>query len=178
MAIGRTFKESFQKSTPLARNRRKGLCRSSEVCRKITDMQAIRQGISIPTCERVFWLRHALLNGMTDEEIFDLCALDPWFIDQLRQLVEIELDLRKSSLEKFKVELMKTAKEAGFSDALIADLCLSNRQSVRKHREKLGLMTDFRLVDTCAAEFEAFTPYYYSSYGSENEISVSKRRRS
>ena len=57
---------------------------------------------------------------------------------------------------------MKTAKEAGFSDALIADLCFSNRQSVRKHREKLGLMTDFRLVDTRAAEFEAFTPYYYS----------------
>ena len=140
-------------------------------------MQAIRQGISIPTCERVFWLRHALLNGMTDAEIFDLCALDPWFTDQLRQLVEIELDLRKSSLEKLSVELMKTAKEAGFSDALIADLCLSNRQSVRKHREKLGLMTDFRLVDTCAAEFEAFTPYYYSSYGSENEISISKKKK-
>ena len=177
MAIGRTFKESFQKALRSLEIGAKGFVGPAKFAKKITDMQAIRQGISIPTCERVFWLRHALLNGMTDEEIFDLCALDPWFIDQLRQLVEIELDLRKSSLEKLNVELMKTAKEAGFSDALIADLCLSNRQSVRKHREKLGLMTDFRLVDTCAAEFEAFTPYYYSSYGSENEISVSKKKK-
>ena len=177
MAIGRTFKESFQKALRSLEIGAKGFVGPAKFAEKITDMQAIRQGISIPTCERVFWLRHALLNGMTDEEIFDLCALDPWFIDQLRQLVEIELDLRKSSLEKFDLELMKTAKEAGFSDALIADLCLSNRQSVRKHREKLGVMTDFRLVDTCAAEFEAFTPYYYSSYGSENEISVSEKKK-
>ena len=140
-------------------------------------MQAIRQGISIPTCERVFWLRHALLNGMTDEEIFDACALDPWFIDQLRQLVDIENDLRSVSLAKLDNDLMNTAKEAGFSDSLIADLVNSNRQAVRKRREKLGVMTNFRLVDTCAAEFEALTPYYYSSYGTENEISKSDKKK-
>lgn len=177
MAIGRTFKESFQKALRSLEIGAKGFVGPAKFADKITDMQAIRQGISIPTCERVFWLRHALLNGMTDEEIFDLCALDPWFINQLRQLVEIELDLKKNKLERLNAELMKTAKEAGFSDALIADLCLSNRQSVRKHREKLGVMTNFRLVDTCAAEFEAFTPYYYSSYGSENEISVSDKKK-
>jgi carbamoyl-phosphate synthase large subunit len=177
MAIGRTFKESFQKALRSLEIGAKGFVGPAKFADKITDMQAIRQGISIPTCERVFWLRHALLKGMTDEEIFDLCALDPWFINQLRQLVEIELDLKKNKLESLDAELMKTAKEAGFSDALIADLCLSNRQSVRKHREKLGVMTNFRLVDTCAAEFEAFTPYYYSSYGSENEISVSDKKK-
>jgi carbamoyl-phosphate synthase large subunit len=177
MAIGRTFKESFQKALRSLEIGAKGFVGPAKFADKITDMQAIRQGISIPTCERVFWLRHALLNGMTDEEIFDLCALDPWFINQLRQLVEIELDLKENKLERLNAELMKTAKEAGFSDALIADLCLSRRQSVRKHREKLGVMTNFRLVDTCAAEFEAFTPYYYSSYGSENEISVSDKKK-
>ena len=95
MAIGRTFTESFQKALRSLEIGAKGFVGPAKFAEKITDMQAIRQGISIPTCERVFWLRHALLNGMTDEEIFDLCALDPWFINQLRQLVEIELDLRK-----------------------------------------------------------------------------------
>ncbi|HBR93731.1 MAG TPA: carbamoyl phosphate synthase large subunit, partial [Opitutae bacterium] len=97
--------------------------------------------------------------------------------DQLRQLVDIELELKTSSLAKLDGELMKTAKEAGFSDALIADLVNSNRQAVRKRREKLGVMTNYRLVDTCAAEFEAFTPYYYSSYGAENEISVTDKKK-
>jgi len=177
MAIGRTFKESFQKALRSLEIGAKGFVGPAKFEEKITDMQAVRQGISIPTCERVFWLRHALLNGMTDEEIFDACALDPWFIDQLRQLVDIETDLRGVSLAKLDNGLMKTAKEAGFSDALIADLVNSNRQAVRKRREKLGVMTNFRLVDTCAAEFEAFTPYYYSSYGSENEISKSDKKK-
>ena len=177
MAIGRTFKESFQKALRSLEIGAKGFVGPAKFEEKITDMQAVRQGIAIPTCERVFWLRHAFLNGMTDEEIFDTCALDPWFIRQLRELVEIEGDLRKSSLAKLDAELMKTSKEAGFSDALIADLVHSNRQAVRKRREKLGVLTNFRLVDTCAAEFEAFTPYYYSSYGSENEIVKSDKKK-
>jgi carbamoyl-phosphate synthase large subunit len=177
MAIGRTFKESFQKALRSLEIGAKGFVGPAKFEEKITDMQAVRQGIAIPTCERVFWLRHAFLNGMTDEEIFDLCALDPWFISQLRELVEIEGDLRKSSLAKLDAELMKTSKEAGFSDALIADLVNSNRGAVRKRREKLGVLTNFRLVDTCAAEFEAFTPYYYSSYGSENEIVKSDKKK-
>ena len=177
MAIGRTFKESFQKALRSLEIGAKGFVGPAKFEEKITDMQAVRQGIAIPTCERVFWLRHAFLNGMTDEEIFDTCALDPWFISQLRGLVEIEGDLRKSSLAKLDAELMKTSKEAGFSDALIADLVHSNRAAVRKRREKLGVLTNFRLVDTCAAEFEAFTPYYYSSYGSENEIVKSDKKK-
>ena len=170
MAIGRTFKESFQKALRSLEIGAKGFVGPAKFAEKITDLQAVRQGISIPTCERVFWLRHALLNGMSDEEIFDACALDPWFIDQLRQLVNIENELRAVSVAKIDADLMRTAKSAGFSDALIADLVNSNRQSVRKRREKLEVLTNFRLVDTCAAEFEAFTPYYYSSYGAENEI--------
>ena len=170
MAIGRTFKESFQKALRSLEIGAKGLIGPAKFRKKITDLKAIHQGISIPTCERVFWLRHAFLNGMSDEEIYDYCNIDPWFISQLRQIVEIERELSQRSLAKLDRNLMQTAKEAGFSDALIADLVGSHRQTVRKRREKLGLMTNFRLVDTCAAEFKAFTPYYYSSYGSENEI--------
>jgi len=170
MAIGRTFKESFQKALRSLEIGAHGFIGPPRFHKKIKDEDAIRKGIAIPTAERVFWLRHAFLNGMSDEEIHGLCKIDPWFICQLRQLVEIELELKKRSLTKLDEPLMKQAKEAGFCDALIADLVGSHRQSVRKRREKIGVMTNFRLVDTCAAEFKAFTPYFYSSYGSENEI--------
>lgn len=177
MAIGRTFKESFQKALRSLEIGARGLIGPAKFAEKITDLQRIREGIANPTCERVFWLRHAFLNDLSDAEIHDLCKIDPWFIDQLRQLVDLELELSKSSLAKLDAELMRSAKEAGFSDALIADLVGSNRQAVRKRREKLGVLTNFRLVDTCAAEFEAFTPYYYSSYGSENELVQSDKRK-
>ncbi len=177
MAIGRTFKESFQKALRSLEIGAKGFVGPKKFEQKIDDLQRVREGISVATAERVFWLRQGFLHGMSNGEIFELCAIDPWFLEQLRQLVEIELQLRATSLAKIDVELMRTAKEAGFSDQLIAELIGSSRQPVRKKREKLGIMTNFRLVDTCAAEFEAFTPYYYSSYGSENEIKQTDKEK-
>ncbi len=177
MAIGRTFKESFQKALRSLEIGAMGFYGPAKFHDKIEDMQKVREGIAISTCERVFWLRQGFLNGLSVEDIFDLCKIDRWFLEQLRQIVEIELALKATSLGKLDHDLMKTAKEAGFSDALIAKLIGSQRQPVRKKREKLGVMTNFRLVDTCAAEFEAFTPYYYSSYGSENEISKSDKKK-
>ncbi|MGB0259693.1 MAG: carbamoyl phosphate synthase large subunit, partial [Coraliomargarita sp.] len=177
MAIGRTFKESFQKALRSLEIGAMGFYGPAKFHEKIDDLQKVREGIAISTCERVFWLRQGFLNGLTVEDIFDLCKIDRWFLEQLRQVVEIELELKATSLGKIDHDLMKTAKEAGFSDALIAKLIGSQRQPVRKKREKLGVMTNFRLVDTCAAEFEAFTPYYYSSYGSENEISKSDKKK-
>ncbi|MEO0510359.1 MAG: carbamoyl-phosphate synthase large subunit [Verrucomicrobiota bacterium] len=177
MAIGRTFKESFQKALRSLEIGAMGFVGPKKFEKKIEDLQLVREGIAVPTAERVFWLRHAFLNGMSNEDIFDICALDPWFIEQLRQLVEIEQQLRSTSLGRLGEGLIKTAKEAGFSDMLISELIGSNRQAVRKKREKLGVMTNYRLVDTCAAEFEAFTPYYYSSYGCENEIKKTDRKK-
>jgi carbamoyl-phosphate synthase large subunit len=179
MAIGRTFKESFQKalrSLEIGAMGFKGPAKAG-LAEKVTDRQKIREGIAIPTAERVFWLRHALLNGMSVEEIHEICAIDPWFLQQLRELVDIELKLSASSLSKIDQALMLEAKEAGFSDALIAELIGSTRQPVRKKREKLGVLTNYRLVDTCAAEFEAFTPYFYSSYGAENEIKHTDKKK-
>lgn len=177
MAIGRTFKESFQKALRSLEIGAKGFVGPRKFEDKIDDLQLVREGIAVPTAERVFWLRQALLNDMSCEEIFDICAIDPWFLEQLRQLVEIEQKLRASSLGKLDKELIQSAKEAGFSDMLISELIGSNRQAVRKKREKLGVLTNYRLVDTCAAEFEAFTPYYYSSYGCENEIKKTDKKK-
>jgi carbamoyl-phosphate synthase large subunit len=111
------------------------------------------------------------------EDIFDLCKIDRWFLEQLEQLVTIEQELKETNLGRIDEALMRTAKEAGFSDVLIAKLIGSQRQPVRKKREKLGVLTQYRLVDTCAAEFSAFTPYYYSSYGAENEITQSDKKK-
>ncbi len=178
MAIGRTFKESFHKALRSLEIGAMGLIGPTlRFEEKITDLQKVREGISIATCERVFWLRHGFLNGLSIREIHNLCKIDIWFLEQLEQIVRIELELRSSSLVKLDYDLMKTAKEAGFSDVLIARLIGSQHQSVRKKREQLGIVTNYRLVDTCAAEFEAFTPYYYSSYGCENELSQSDKKK-
>lgn len=177
MAIGRTFKESFQKALRSLEINAMGLIGPEKFQQKIEDLQQVRQGIAIPTAERVFWLRHGFLNGLSVDEIFDICKIDRWFLVQLQQIVAIEMELAETSLGRIEAPLMRTAKEAGFSDALIAKLIGSQRQPVRKKREKLGIQTQFRLVDTCAAEFEAFTPYYYSSYGAENEIQQNERKK-
>ncbi|MEM1221155.1 MAG: carbamoyl-phosphate synthase large subunit [Verrucomicrobiota bacterium] len=177
MAIGRTFKESFQKALRSLEIGAKGFVGPDKFVERIDDIVQVRDGISVPTAERVFWLRQGFLNGLSIEEIFELSSIDRWFLVQLEQLVQIEQTLRKTSLAKLDHELMKTAKEAGFSDALISELVGSNRQAVRKRREKLEVMTNYRLVDTCAAEFEAFTPYYYSSYGAENEIKKTENKK-
>jgi len=177
MAIGRTFKESFQKALRSLEIGAKGFAGPEKFHAVFTDKQRVREGISVQTAERVFWLRQGFLSGFSVDEIFQLCKIDPWFLQQLKELVDIENALRTHSLGKLDTELLRTAKEAGFSDDLIADLTGSNRQSVRKKREKLGILTNFRLVDTCAAEFEAFTPYYYSSYGTENEITQTGKEK-
>ncbi len=177
MAIGRTFKESFQKALRSLEIGAQGFYGPKAFQEKITDLQKVREGMAIARADRVFWLRHGFLNGMSVDEVHDICKIDPWFLEQLEQIVNIELQLCKTSLGKVDEDLMRTAKEAGFSDALIAKFLNSNRSSVRKKREKLDVMTNYRLVDTCAAEFEALTPYYYSSYGAENEITKSDKKK-
>ena len=179
MAIGRTFKESFQKALRSLEIGAPGFVgpKNAGLDEPVKDLQKIREGIAIPTSERVFWLRHAFLKGMSVEEVHEICAIDPWFLQQLSELVDIENALRATSLTKLEAPLMRQAKEAGFSDALIAQLIGANRQPVRKKREALDIHTQYRLVDTCAAEFQAYTPYFYSSYGAENEITQTDKKK-
>ncbi len=175
MAIGRTFKESLQKALRSLEISAKGLMGPPKFHKKIEDIQRVRQGISVPTPERIFWLRHGYLNGFSVETMFELSKIDPWFLHQIQELVELEKELSNTKLENISDSLLLKAKSSGFSDSLLADLLDSSLEKVTSHRKGKGIDTQFRLVDTCAGEFEAYTPYYYSSYGSENEIKKSDK---
>lgn len=178
MAIGRTFKESFQKALRSLEVGARGLGGGGKMggapdC----DEAEIRSHLSIPNAERVFYIRYALLNGMTEEELFELTSIDPWFLNQLAGIVSLEKELSGYTLDSIDKDLILEAKQAGFSDAQLAYLLDTTREAVKEKRESFGVKTIFRLVDTCAAEFEAFTPYYYSSYGDENELIASETRK-
>jgi len=174
MAIGRTFKESFQKALRSLEIGVDGFCNPRF---ESTDREQIRAELARPTPSRVFAVRSALRAGFSVEEIHDICHIDPWFLDQLQQLTDLEAIIEKSSLSDLDAPLLRTVKEAGFSDAQIARLTQSTREEVYQKRQADGIETQFRLVDTCAAEFAALTPYYYSSYGDENETLPSDRRK-
>lgn len=177
MAIGRTFKESMQKALRSLEISAKGLVGPPKFQKKIEDMQSVREGISRPTPERIFWLRHGFLNGLSTEEVFDLSKIDPWFLQQMKEIVDLEIELNSHDLSSISKELLLKAKESGFSDSLLADLLGSTLEAVTELRKSHDILTQFRLVDTCAGEFEAYTPYYYSSYGLENEIKESEKKK-
>lgn len=178
MAIGRTFKESFQKAL-----------RSLEIgCRgfggggkfggsQCPSVDKIRKGLVRPTAERVFYIRYAMLSGMTDEEIREYTCIDIWFLRQLRGLVEIEKELSKKGLLNLDEDLLRRAKEAGFTDLQISEICGTKIRNIKQLRKEFGINTVYRLVDTCAAEFKALTPYYYSTYGVEGEIIPSDKKK-
>lgn len=178
MAIGRTFKESFQKAL-----------RSLEIgCRgfggggkfggsQCPGVDKIRKGLVRPTAERVFYIRYAMLSGMTDEEIREYTCIDIWFLRQLRGLVEIEKELSKKGLLNLDEDLLRRAKEAGFTDLQISEICGTKIRNIKQLRKEFGINTVYRLVDTCAAEFKALTPYYYSTYGVEGEIMPSDKKK-
>jgi len=174
MAIGRTFKESFQKALRGLEVGRFGFG-SDKQDRWNTDRQPslddIRANLSKPNENRVWYIRYALKSGMSLDEIYDLTRIDRWFLDQLSQIVELEDDLRAArSLEAAGSQLLRRAKQFGFSDRQLATIFDCNELSVRKYRIDLGIVATFKSVDTCAAEFEAFTPYYYSTYEEEDEV--------
>ena len=177
MAIGRTFKESMQKALRSLEISAKGLVGPPKFQKKIEDMQSVREGISRPTPERIFWLRHGFLNGLSTEEVFDLSKIDPWFLQQMKEIVDLEIELSSHDLSSISKELLLKAKESGFSDSLLADLLGSTLEAMTELRKSHDILTQFRLVDTCAGEFEAYTPYYYSSYGLENEIKESEKKK-
>jgi carbamoyl-phosphate synthase large subunit len=176
MAIGRTFKESFQKAMRSLEIGLKGF-ESGKLADQELDKSAVRAGVKRPSADRPTFLYKALDMGMTAEDLSKQSGIDPWFTTQLEELYQIGQSLRGASLETIDYESFRQAKEAGFSDRQLADYWNCEPADVRTKRMSLGLETTFRLVDTCAAEFEAFTPYYYSSYGDENEINKSDKKK-
>ncbi len=178
MAIGRTFKESFQKCLRSLEIGARGFGGGGKYGHdELPDEATIRQKLGTPNAERVHYIRWAFKAGLTVDDIFNLSKIDPWFLHQLREIHEMEETIRHCSLAKLDVDLLRRAKQFGFSDAQLAHLLQTDFDTMRAHRKKAGIKTTYRLVDTCAAEFEAFTPYYYSSYGDENEIMPSKKKK-
>ncbi len=173
MAIGRTFLESFQKALRGLEIGHFGLGGGKKDLWG-TDLQPTRDEIlaklSTPNEARVFYIRYALKSGMSVSEIHELCDIDPWFLRSLERLVAIEEQIRAvGRLSEASYELMRLAKQNGFSDTQLAFWWDTSAVEVRSRRKEMGIEATFKQVDTCAAEFEAYTPYYYSTYEQEDE---------
>ena len=178
MAIGRTFKESLQKALRSLEIGARGLGGGGRLGgTEQPDDAVIKTKLGTPNAERIFYLRYAFRAGYSVEQIFDLTKIDPWFLHQVREIHEMEVRLEGQTLAGLADDLFRRAKQFGFADAQLAWLLGSELPAVRSERKRRGLQTTYRLVDTCAAEFEAFTPYYYSSYGDENEVMPSAKRK-
>jgi len=159
MAIGRTFKESLQKALRSLETGRFGFGFDGKD--PIATREDVERKLHVPNAERIFWLKVAFEQGWTMEEIFDATQIDPWFLENMRVIVEEGNDLANLDLRR--------AKKLGFSDIQIAHARGVHQDDIRAERKEKGIIPTYRLVDTCAAEFEAATPYYYSTYGDENE---------
>ena len=173
MAIGRTFKESFQKALRGLEVGAFGFGADSKdlwFTDRRPDDEEIRSKLSRPNAERVWFIRYAMLGGMSIDEIHSITNIDKWFLDQLKELVEIENRLRAiGSLSGIDATTMRQVKQFGFSDRQLATLLNSDDGEIREWRKSRGIVATYKSVDTCAAEFEAYTPYYYSTYETENE---------
>jgi carbamoyl-phosphate synthase large subunit len=168
MAIGRTFQESFQKAL-----RSLEIGRSGWGCDKNEDIPPIDQikaSLRTPNPDRVFSLRHAMQTGMSVEEIHEITSIDLWFLDKLQDLLVTENFLKQTSLETLDKSKLWAIKQQGFSDRQIAFATGKSENEVRTYRKSLGVIPAYKTVDTCAAEFEALTPYYYSTYEEESEV--------
>ncbi|BET65750.1 carbamoyl-phosphate synthase large subunit [Opitutales bacterium ASA1] len=178
MAIGRTFKESMQKALRSLEIGARGFGGGGKHGEDtVPDLATIKARLARPNAERIFYIRHGFRAGLSAEQIHDITAIDPWFLRQLFEIHQMEEALRGRELASIDAVTMRRAKQFGFSDPQLAFLFSAGVADVRKKRRALGVKTVFRLVDTCAAEFEAMTPYYYSSYGDENEVIPSDRRK-
>ncbi|HEX5036831.1 MAG TPA: carbamoyl-phosphate synthase large subunit [bacterium] len=170
MAIGRTFQESLQKAIRSLEIGRYGLT----IDRKAVPMtkKELLTHIAIPRPERIFFVAEAFRKKATVAEVFRSTKIDPWFLTHIREIVLFE-----ETLKKDKEKALETAKRKGFSDRRIADLWKTNEENVRKSRKKKKIEAVYKIVDTCAAEFQAHTPYLYSTYEFQDESAVTKRKK-
>jgi len=172
MAIGRTFKEALQKALRGLEIGHSGLDNKYDYT-KISNEEMITI-LKEPNPKRIFYIKYALQKGFSIEEINKLTNIDPWFIRNIFDIVEMENEIKQSNLTD---ELLFEAKRYGFSDKQIAELINSSELEIRELRKSKKIIPTFKLVDTCAAEFEAYTPYFYSTYEEEDNVKVSNRKK-
>jgi carbamoyl-phosphate synthase large subunit len=167
MAIGRTFKEALQKALRSLEIKRFGLL--GDGADKDVDLETLRLKLAIPNAERIFYIAQAFKKGASIDEAYELTKIDKWFLRNIAELV--------AETECLKTKTFLRAKKLGFSDRQLAVARSASESTIRSMRKAEGVAPTYRLVDTCAAEFEAYTPYYYSTYGDENERRESDKRK-
>ena len=175
MAIGRTFPEALQKALRSLENGRAGLgADASEWAQRTLTDEQLWEELAVPTPSRIFQVAEAVRRGFPPDRVAAASSIDPWFVNQIHDLTVIRTDLEKQGEQKADLRL---AKRSGFSDRQLAHLWSTTETAVRHRRLRLGVRTTFKTVDTCAAEFEAKTPYMYSTFEDEDEVPPADRPR-
>ena len=177
MAMGRTFKEAFQKGMRSLETGRFGFGGDGKDELTHLDLEDLEAGLRKPNSKRVSYIYEALKREFSIEKIFELTLIDPWFLYNFQQIVAKENVIREQGFQGLSREFLQSCKEYGFSDHQLAFLTGTSSKDVRDLRKKLQVEPVYKLVDTCAAEFESYTPYYYSTYEQENEASATDRKK-
>ena len=184
MSIGRTFKEALQKGFRSLETGVFGI--TDDRLPGLNDPEFIKKKLLTPNKDRVFYIRHAMRLGMTIDELYELTYIDRWFLKNIEEILECEREIEthkkdlpifSGSGEGLPGELMNRAKRYGFSDRQLGDILGQSEHTIREWRTQQNIESVFKLVDTCAAEFEAYTPYYYSTYEREDESRSSERKK-
>ncbi|MGB3531100.1 MAG: carbamoyl-phosphate synthase large subunit, partial [Saprospiraceae bacterium] len=175
MAIGRNFLEALQKACQSQENRRMGLGADKK---EWIQTQDILKRLEVAYDDRVYRIKDAMRLGVPEKTIQKLTLIDPWFLKQIKRLIKIEDELMKYNVaEDIPAHFLREMKELGYADGQIAWLLRINEKEVTRHRMKLGIKRTYKMVDTCAAEFEAKTPYFYSTFDQENESFASDKKK-
>ncbi len=175
MAIGRTFLEALQKACQSQENNRSGLGADKKEWIRTDD---ILRRLEVPSDDRVYRIKDALRLGVPLRTIHKLTLIDPWYLKQIKRLVQKENELQRFNVpEDLTEEFLRELKVLGYSDAQIAWVMRVKEEHVTKRRKELGIIRTYKMVDTCAAEFEAQTPYFYSTFDTENESVVSDKEK-
>jgi carbamoyl-phosphate synthase large subunit len=175
MAIGRTFKEALQKAIRSLEIDRYSLDKK-HTNGELTSTQ-LRKKLQTNCWDKIWYVAEAFRRKLSSDEIFTLTKIDPWFLNNINDIVKLERKIKSTTFDKLNQVLIRQAKEYGFSDKYLASLLNIPEQQFRKHRQQIGVDTVYKTVDTCGAEFEAHTPYLYSTFESECEANPSSRKK-
>jgi carbamoyl-phosphate synthase large subunit len=175
MSIGRTFKEALQKAIRSLEIDRYSL-ETNRVSSQISPEQ-LRKKLKSNYWDKIWYIAEAYRKKFSTEQIYNLTKIDPWFLNNINDIVRLERKIKSTSLDRFNGKLMQQVKEYGFSDKYLASVLNISEKQFRQHRRRLNVEAVYKAVDTCGAEFEAYTPYFYSTYESECEANPAKRKK-